>query len=202
MNWLTAECWRGTLRPCAPSRRSPIPPWTATRCARSTQRRRPRPSRWSANPPPAALSKARSGRAKRCASSPGRRCPTAPTPSPFRRTLSARAIASGFRPPRDQATICVRPAWTFAKANPSSRPAAGSPPAMWRWRPQRTTPRLRCAAAPKWRSWRPATNWSSPVAPWARRRSSPPIISPSPGSSRRAGASRSISASRSMRSAR
>ena len=51
------------------------------------------------------------------------------------------ASASGFRARRRQATICVRPAWTSAKAKPSFRPAAASAPEMWRWRPRRTIQR-------------------------------------------------------------
>ena len=47
----------------------------------------------------AALSLARSVRARRCASSPARRCPRAPTRSSFRRMSGARATASGSRPP-------------------------------------------------------------------------------------------------------
>src|ERR1700734_674435 len=66
--------------------------------------------------------------ARRCVFSPARRCRPGPIPSSFRRMLSARRSASGFRARRRPATICVRPAWISATPNPSFRPAAASAP--------------------------------------------------------------------------
>ena len=191
------------LRRCAPSRRSQFRHGRlraarrryglAARDAEGDRRVRRRPG----------LRRRASVRARRCASSPARRCRTAPTRSSFRRTSSREGerIRLSARRAR-QATICVRPAWTFATARRCSRPAAVSPPATSRWPRRPITPRSACADAPGSRSWRPATNWSRPAARWARRRSSPPTISPSPGWSKRTAASRSTSASRSMSSAR
>ena len=77
-----AARWRATSPRCARSRPSPSRPWTATRCAPPTSPRRRRRCASSARArPAAAFAGARRRRARRCASSPARRCPPAPTRS-------------------------------------------------------------------------------------------------------------------------
>ena len=94
---VSAALWRATSPHGAPSRRKPSRRWTAMRCAPPTRL-------WvrfasSANPLQGAASRASAARATPCGSSPARRCPTAPTPSSFRKTPAATAIWSSATEP-------------------------------------------------------------------------------------------------------
>ena len=182
----------------ARSRRSPIPRWTATRCARRIPRAPRTAASRSANPRRGGPSRARSAPARRRASSPARRCRAAPTRSLIQEDAQREGDVRDRRragaPGRSRART---PGSTFADGDAAAaRPAAGSrardvalprPPigrrARVRRKPARRHPRdrRRIACGRARRS--------------GRRRSSPPTISSSPARRGRAAARRSTSAS-------